>query len=60
MNKEEILEYVYKNCEIPQEALKYINDIEFVMQMLEKEPSIMMDLPQDIQKKTLLKDNKYI
>ena len=24
MNKEEILEYVYKNCEIPQEALKYI------------------------------------
>lgn len=60
MSKEEILEYVYRNCEIPQEAQKYLNDIEFVIQMLEKEPSIMMDLPQDVQKKVLLKDSKYI
>lgn len=60
MSKEEILEYVYRNCEIPQEAQEYLDDIEFVVQMLEKEPSIMMDLPQDIQKKVLLKDSKYI
>ena len=51
MSKEEILEYVYRNCEIPQEAQKYLNDIDFVIQMLEKESSIMMDLPQDVQKK---------
>lgn len=60
MSKEEILEYVYRNCEIPQEAQEYLNDIEFVIQMLEKEPSIMMDLPQDVQKRVLLKDSKYI
>ena len=56
MSKEEILEYVYRNCEIPQEAQKYLNDIDFVIQMLEKESSIMMDLPQDVQKKVLLKE----
>lgn len=60
MSKEEILEYVYRNCEIPQEAQKYLNDIDFVIQMLEKESSIMMDLPQDVQKKVLLKESKYI
>ena len=60
MSKDEILEYVYRNCEIPQEAQEYLNDIEFVVQMLEKESSIMMDLPQVIQKRVLLKDSKYI
>lgn len=60
MSKEEILEYVYRNCDIPQEAQEYLNDIQFVIQILEKEPSIMMDLPQDVQKRVLLKDSKYI
>ncbi len=60
MSKEEILEYVYANCELPQEALKYLTDIEFVIKMLEKESSIMMDLPIEIQKKVLLIDTKYI
>ena len=60
MSKEEILDYVYKNGKIPEEAKKYLDDIDFVIQMLEKESSIMMDLPLDIQKKVLLKDSKYI
>lgn len=50
----------YANCELPQEALKYLNDIEFVMEMLEKESSIMMELPIETQKKILLIDSKYI
>lgn len=60
MSKEEILDYVYRNGKIPEEAKKYLDDIDFVIQMLEKESSIMMDLPLDIQKKVLLKDSKYI
>ena len=60
MSKEEILDYVWKYSEIPSEATKYFDDLDFVIQMLEKESAIMYDLPIEIQKKVLLKDYKYI
>ena len=60
MNKEEILRYVSENYELPQEAMQYSNDTKFFIEILEIEPSIMFDLPIEVQKRILLIDDKYI
>ena len=60
MNKEEILRYVSENYELPQEAMQYLDDTEFFIEILKIESSIMFNLPIEVQKRILLIDNKYI
>ena len=60
MDKEEIIRYAYENCELPQDALQYLSDTEFLIEILETEPSIMFDLPLEVQKQVLLINDKYL
>lgn len=60
MDKEEIIRYAYENCELPQDALQYLSDTEFLIEILEAEPSIMFDLPLEVQKQILLINDKYL
>lgn len=60
MNKAEVLEYVSNNYEIPEEALQFLNDVDFCIKLLEVEPSVIDSFPIEIQRKVLLIDNKYI
>lgn len=60
MNKEEILRYVSENYELPQEVMQYSDDTEFFIEILEIEPSIMFNLPIEVQKKILLSNDKYL
>ena len=60
MNKEEILKYVSENYEMPQDAMQYSNDIEFCMEMLKVEPSIIDEFPIEVQKQILLSNDEYL
>ena len=60
MSKEENSDYIWQYSEIPSGPTRHFDDLDFVIQMLEKKPTIMYDLPIEIQKKVLLKDYKYI
>ena len=60
LNKTEILEYVSNNYELPQEAFQFLNDINFCIQLLEVESSVIDSFPIETQRKILLIDNKYL
>lgn len=60
MNQEEILRYISENYSLPQEAMQYLDDIEFAIKILEIDSSMMFDLPIEVQKKILLMDDKYL
>lgn len=60
MSKEEVLKYISENYELPEEAIQYLDDTEFCKEILGIEPSLMFDLPIEIQKKMTLIDSKYL
>lgn len=60
MNKAEVLEYVSNNYELPQEALQFLDDVNFCIKLLEVEPSVIDSFPIEIQRKVILLDNKYL
>lgn len=60
MNKEEILNYVYANSSLPEEVTQYYDDIDFIIEVLETESSVMFDLAIEVQRKVLLINDKYI
>lgn len=60
MSKEEVLKYISENYELPEEGMQYLDDTEFCKEILGIEPSLMFDLPIEIQKKMTLIDSKYL
>lgn len=60
MSKEEVLKYISENYELPEEAIQYLDDTEFCKEVLSIEPSLMYDLPIEVQKKMILIDSKYL
>lgn len=59
MSKDEILEYVEENYELPDIPEEHLTDIDFIVSILEIDENFIEEFPVDVQKKVIILDEKY-